>query len=135
MSTYSKLEQTPFAKAVLRRSSAALVQNTVHWFSLKVCAHPEDAEDTMQDVLVKLKPYLREFDNPQALSGWLYEVARNGCLMNRRGDRKSCTKDGSLNELLQCLRVPGPHPKQRPQIPGPIIRDGASPAADSRKAP
>ena len=67
----------------------ALLQNTVYSFSMKVCGHPEDAEDTMQDVLVKLLPYLRKFENPQALSVWLYKVARNRCLMNRRGDKNS----------------------------------------------
>ena len=29
----------------------ALLQNTVYSFSMKVCGHPQDAEDTMQDVL------------------------------------------------------------------------------------
>jgi RNA polymerase sigma-70 factor, ECF subfamily len=78
----------------------ALLQNTVYSFSMKVCGHPEDAEDTMQDVLVKLLPYLRKFDNPQALSVWLYKVARNRCLMNRRGEKNSRSKHVSLDELL-----------------------------------
>ena len=67
----------------------ALLQNTVYSFSMKVCGHPEDAEDTMQEVLVKLLPYLPKFENPQALSAWLYKVARNRCLMNRRGEKNS----------------------------------------------
>ena len=47
----------------------ALLQNTVYSFSMKVCGHPQDAEDTMQDVLLKSVPHLAKFDNPQALSG------------------------------------------------------------------
>ena len=78
----------------------ALLQNTVYSFSMKVCGHPEDAEDTMQDVLVKLLPYLRKFENPQALSVWLYKVARNRCLMNRRGQKNSRSKHVSLDELM-----------------------------------
>ncbi len=78
----------------------ALLQNTVYSFSMKVCGHPEDAEDTMQEVLVKLLPYLPKFDSPQALSVWLYKVARNRCLMNRRGDKNSRSKHVSLDELM-----------------------------------
>jgi RNA polymerase sigma-70 factor, ECF subfamily len=78
----------------------ALLQNTVYSFSMKVCGHPQDAEDTMQEVLVKLLPYLPKFDSPQALSVWLYKVARNRCLMNRRGAKNSRSKHVSLDELM-----------------------------------
>lgn len=78
----------------------ALLQNTVYSFSMKVCGHPEDAEDTMQDVLVKLLPYLPKFEDPQALSVWLYKVARNRCLMNRRGLKNTPGKHVSLDELM-----------------------------------
>ena len=78
----------------------ALLQNTVYSFSMKVCGHPEDAEDTMQDVLVKLLPFLPKFENPQALSVWLYKVARNRCLMNRRGAKNARNKHVSLDELM-----------------------------------
>ena len=78
----------------------ALLQNTVYSFSMKVCGHPEDAEDTMQDVLLKVLPYLPKFENPRALSVWLYKVARNRCLMNRRGQKNASNKHVSLDELL-----------------------------------
>ena len=78
----------------------ALLQNTVYSFSMKVCGHPEDAEDTMQEVLLKLLPYLPKFENPQALSVWLYKVARNRCLMNRRGVKNARSKHVSLDELM-----------------------------------
>ncbi|MGB8885114.1 MAG: sigma-70 family RNA polymerase sigma factor [Candidatus Korobacteraceae bacterium] len=78
----------------------ALLQNTVYSFSMKVCGHPEDAEDTMQEVLLKAIPHLSNFDNPRALAVWLYKVARNRCISNRRGDRNSAQKNISLNELM-----------------------------------
>ncbi len=77
-----------------------LLQNTVYSFSMKVCGHPQDAEDTMQDVLLKSLPYLPKFENAQALSVWLYKVARNRCLMNRRGKRFSPKVNLSLEELM-----------------------------------
>jgi RNA polymerase sigma-70 factor (ECF subfamily) len=54
----------------------------------------------MQDVLVKLLPYLPKFDSPQALSVWLYKVARNRCMMKRRGQKNSPSKHVSLDELM-----------------------------------
>jgi len=78
--------------------------NTVYSFSMKVCGHPQDAEDTMQEVLVKLLPYLPQFESPQSLSVWLYKVARNRCLMNRRGAKNARSKHVSLDELMPSPR-------------------------------
>lgn len=77
-----------------------LLQDTVYSFSMKVCGHPQDAEDTMQDVLLKSLPYLPKFENAQALSVWLYKVARNRCLTNRRGQKFSPKLNLSLDELM-----------------------------------
>ena len=96
----------------------ALLQNTVFSFSMKVCGHPEDAEDTMQEVLLKSLPYLPKFENSQALSVWLYKVARNRCLMNRRGAKNSRNRHVSLHELIptefeleELLKSTGPDPE------------------------
>ena len=78
----------------------ALLQNTVYSFSMKVCGHPQDAEDTMQDVLLKSVPHLAKFDNPQALTVWLYKVARNRCISSHRGSGISRAKNLSLDELM-----------------------------------
>ncbi|MGO9305996.1 MAG: sigma-70 family RNA polymerase sigma factor [Candidatus Korobacteraceae bacterium] len=78
----------------------ALLQNTVYSFSMKVCGHPQDAEDTMQDVLLKSIPYLAKFDTPQALTVWLYKVARNRCISSHRGSTVSRTRNLSLDELM-----------------------------------
>ncbi len=67
---------------------------------MKVCGHPQDAEDTMQDVLLKSLPYLPKFENAQALSVWLYKVARNRCLMSRRGAKFSSKLNLSLDALM-----------------------------------
>ena len=60
------------------------MQDSVFSFSMRVCQQREDAEDTMQEVLIKSLPYLRKFDSPKALVVWLYKVAKNRCLMSRR---------------------------------------------------
>src|SRR5664279_1349058 len=54
----------------------------------------------MQDVLLKSLPYLPKFDSAKALSVWLYKVARNRCLMNRRGIKFSPKVNLSLDQLM-----------------------------------
>ena len=78
----------------------ALLQNTVFSFSMRVCGQREDAEDTMQEVLLKSVPYLPKFDSPKALVVWLYKVAKNRCLMSRRRSKFAPNPDLSLEELM-----------------------------------
>jgi RNA polymerase sigma-70 factor, ECF subfamily len=78
----------------------ALLQQTVFAFSMRVCGHREDAEDTMQDVLVKSIPYLPKFANPKALVVWLYTVAKNQCLMSRRRSKFAPKQELSLEDLM-----------------------------------
>ena len=78
----------------------ALLQNTVFSFSMKGCGQRQDAEDTMQEVLVKSVPYLPKFDSPRALVVWLYKVAKNRCLMSRRKSKFAPKREISLEELM-----------------------------------
>jgi len=77
-----------------------LIQGTVFSFSMKVCGQREDAEDTMQEVLVKSLPQLPKFESPRALLVWLYKVAKNRCLMSRRRSRFAPEPDLSLDGLM-----------------------------------
>jgi RNA polymerase sigma-70 factor (ECF subfamily) len=78
----------------------ALLQNTVFSFSMRICGQREDAEDTMQEVLLKSVPLLPKFDSPRALVVWLYKVAKNRCLMSRRRSKFAPKEDLSLEELM-----------------------------------
>lgn len=78
----------------------ALLQNTVFSFSMRVCGQREDAEDTMQEVLLKSVPHLPKFGSPKALVVWLYKVAKNRCLMSRRRSKFAPKQDLSVEELM-----------------------------------
>jgi len=78
----------------------ALLQNTVFSFSMRVCGQREDAEDTMQEVLLKSIPHLPKFDSPKALVVWLYKVAKNRCLMSRRKSKFAPSHELSLEQLM-----------------------------------
>src|SRR5579872_4499856 len=78
----------------------ALLQNTVYSFSMKVCGHPEDAEDTMQEVLFRSLPHLAKLKEPQALAVWLYTVTRNRCWRMRRKSAGAPTHMVALDDLM-----------------------------------
>jgi RNA polymerase sigma-70 factor (ECF subfamily) len=59
-------------------------QEAAYRFSLFVCGHPEDAEDVMQDALLKTFRHVQQIDEPAAFRTWLYATVRNACLMKRR---------------------------------------------------
>jgi RNA polymerase sigma-70 factor (ECF subfamily) len=77
-----------------------LLQHTVYSFSMKVCGHPEDAEDTMQEVLSRSLGHLAKIQDPQALAVWLYTVTRNRCWRMRRKGASAPKHMLSLDELM-----------------------------------
>ena len=77
-----------------------LLQKTVYSFSMKVCGHPEDAEDTSQEVLFRSLDHLAKIHDPQALAVWLYTVTRNRCWRMRRKPSHASRHLLSLDELM-----------------------------------
>lgn len=59
-------------------------QEVAFRFSLLVCGHAEDAEDVMQDALLKTYRYVGSIRKPEAFRTWLYRIVRNACLIKRR---------------------------------------------------
>lgn len=88
-------QQTPEAVD----EALGLLQNTVYSFSMKVCGHPEDAEDTMQEVLYRSIRHLAKLQEPKALAAWLYTVTRNRCWRMRKPMRTGA-RTVSLDALM-----------------------------------
>jgi len=80
--------------------AVALLQQSVFSFSMRVCNQREDAEDTMQEVLLKSVPILSKFENAKALAVWLYKVAKTRCLMTRRKSKFAPKQELSLEALM-----------------------------------
>jgi RNA polymerase sigma-70 factor (ECF subfamily) len=59
-------------------------QEVAFRFSLLVCGHAEDAEDVMQDALLKTYRYVGRIRKPEAFRAWLFRTVRNACLIKRR---------------------------------------------------
>jgi RNA polymerase sigma-70 factor (ECF subfamily) len=67
---------------------------------MKVCGHPEDAEDTMQEVLSRSIGHLAKIQTPQQMAVWLYTVTRNRCWRMRRKPAHAPANLLSLDELM-----------------------------------
>jgi RNA polymerase sigma-70 factor (ECF subfamily) len=59
-------------------------QEVAFRFSLLVCGQPDDAEEVMQDALLKTYSHVSRIEQPEAFRAWLYRTVRNACLMKRR---------------------------------------------------
>ncbi len=59
-------------------------QEVAYRFSLLVCGRPDDADDAMQEALLKTYRYVGRIREPEAFRAWLYRTVRNACLMGRR---------------------------------------------------
>ena len=77
------------------------LQGVIFSFSMKVCGNRADAEDTMQETLLRAASQLPHFDRSEALALWLYKVAKTRCLMSRRKSKFAPKHTLSLERLLQ----------------------------------
>ena len=87
----------------------------VAWrFSTAVCGHADDAEDAMQEALIKTYRYVGRIREPEAFRSWLYRTVRNACLMGRRKKAGEPARLQSLDGVLS-----GPDGRARPDAPHP----------------
>jgi RNA polymerase sigma-70 factor, ECF subfamily len=75
-------------------------QEIAYRFSHAACGGPLDADDVMQDALLKTFRYVRRIRDPRAFRTWLYRTVRNACLMKRRRKVGEPPRVLSLDELL-----------------------------------
>jgi RNA polymerase sigma-70 factor, ECF subfamily len=59
-------------------------QEVAYRFSLLVCGRPDDADDAMQEALLKTYRFAGRIREPEAFRAWLYRTVRNACLIGRR---------------------------------------------------
>jgi RNA polymerase sigma-70 factor, ECF subfamily len=59
-------------------------QEVAYRFSVTVCGSADDAEDVMQEALIKTYRHVGRIRVPEAFRPWLYRTVRNACLMRRR---------------------------------------------------
>jgi RNA polymerase sigma-70 factor (ECF subfamily) len=70
------------------------LQNPLKFFALKLTADNEDANDLLQETLLKALKYRDKFVDPTNLKAWLYTIMKNTFINNyRRASRKKTIID------------------------------------------
>ena len=75
-------------------------QEVAYRFSLMACGGAADAEDAMQEALLKTYRYATRIRNPEAFKTWLYRTVKNACLISRRRRVDEPARLLSLDEPL-----------------------------------
>jgi RNA polymerase sigma-70 factor (ECF subfamily) len=73
-------------------------QEVAYRFSLLVCGRADDADDAMQEALLKTYRYAARIREPEAFRAWLYRTVRNACLIGRRKRANEPDHVASLDE-------------------------------------
>ncbi len=69
-------------------------------FGRRMCGQRDDAEEVVQETLLKAYLSLKDLRDPAALKPWVYRVASNACLRMRRRGAHAPVKEISLEEVL-----------------------------------
>lgn len=84
------------------------VQPQIYRFGMKMCRHPEDAEDVLQETMLALARSLRDFRGGASMSTWMYTIARNSCAKKRRKSTFAPAQEESLDGLSLLSEDAGP---------------------------
>jgi RNA polymerase sigma-70 factor (ECF subfamily) len=84
-------------------------QQVARRFSRSVCGHVGDADDAVQEALIKTYRNVGQIRDPEAFRPWLYRTVRNACLIGRR------RRAGEPANMQPLDEVRPPHPGRTPE--------------------
>ena len=83
---------------------------------MKMCRHPQDAEDVLQDSMLALsRAPSKIFGGASSFSTWLFTIARSFCIKKRRKSKFAPKREESLDHMASAERLrlesaqPDPH--------------------------
>jgi RNA polymerase sigma-70 factor (ECF subfamily) len=84
------LNEAELARALLAGRTDAFERFVAHFrskvfrYSWLMCGSPEDAEEVAQETLLKVFHSIDQLREPDHVRSWVFRIARNVCLMQRR---------------------------------------------------
>ena len=99
------LSESVLAQALLAGEENAFEHFVEHFrskifhFSWLMCGSPEDAEEVAQETLLKVFESFDQLREPERVRAWVFRIARNVCLMQRRKSVFAPTHELSIDEL------------------------------------
>jgi len=83
-------DETELARAVLNGEPLAFERFVGHFrskvfhYSWLMCGRPEDAEEVAQETLLSAFGHFDSLREPERVRSWIFRIAKNACLMQRR---------------------------------------------------
>jgi len=65
------------------------IQDDVYYLALRMLANPEDAQDAAQEILIKVITNLSSFEFKSKFKTWVYRIAANYLISNKKLKIKS----------------------------------------------
>ncbi len=69
-------------------------------YASMICGQREDAEEVVQDTLMKVFENFDQLREPERVRAWVFRIARNGCLMKRRRSVFAPTQELSIEDFM-----------------------------------
>ena len=97
--------ETELARALVAREPGAFERFVGHFrskvfhYSWLMCGRPEDAEEVAQETLLRVFENLGQLREPERVRSWVFRIAKNACLMQRRKSVFAPAHELSLDEL------------------------------------
>ena len=104
--------ETELARALVAGEPEAFERFVGHFrskvfhYSWLMCGRPEDAEEVAQETLLKVFENLGQLREPERVRSWVFRIAKNACLMQRRKSVFAPAHELSLHELEPAEEVP-----------------------------
>jgi RNA polymerase sigma-70 factor (ECF subfamily) len=98
--------EATLVEALRRGDPAALLalverhERRIYNFAARMCRHPEDARDVLQETFLAAVRASREFRGESALQTWLFRIAANACRKMKRRRKFEPRRELSLEEFL-----------------------------------
>jgi RNA polymerase sigma-70 factor (ECF subfamily) len=106
-------EETELARALVAGEPLAFERFVGHFrskvfhYSWLMCGRPEDAEEVAQETLLKVFENFGQLRQPERVRSWVFRIAKNACLMQRRKSVFAPAHELSLGDLPPAEDVAG----------------------------
>jgi RNA polymerase sigma-70 factor, ECF subfamily len=98
-------QETELARALLAGEPEAFERFVQHFrskvfrYSWLVCGQADDAEEVAQETLLRVFQSLDQLRDPERIRAWVFRIARNACLMQRRKSIFAPSEELSIEAL------------------------------------
>jgi RNA polymerase sigma-70 factor (ECF subfamily) len=75
-------------------------RNKIFRYSWLMCGHRDDAEEVAQEALLSVFENFHHLREPERVRPWVFQIARNACLMKRRKSVFAPAHELSLDDFL-----------------------------------